>query len=182
MSSSFDPKSMKRIAESVRYTESRPRGSKPPSSNTHRPPPPEIDSYPRMFEVNDVTEPPGAGQSAISTIEITDGFYDVPNSSPMNCGRIQVNGFMVDVLYSTQIITGDAWIYLESALVMNEASPPVATSATLTIKQQATELTYETGYARQLISRVTFADSKITSFSRENVSQLMVIFEPCVEV
>ena len=123
------------------------------------------DRYNGMFKVTNTSD------ETDQKLKIIDGL----DSDATNCGRIQVNGFMVDVVVPELTITGDAWIYLEAELV----GSPVASSATIEIKQQATELDFEVGYARQLISRVTFADSKITSFSRENVSQFMHVIKRC---
>jgi hypothetical protein len=112
-----------------------------------------------------------AVQTAQVVMKVVDGF----NSEASYCASVYVNGFKVDVPVSNYLlISADCVIYLESALTGNPA-----TGATATIKQAAAMPAPEDGKTFTLISRVTFADGKITDFSRENVPLNIYIIGNC---
>jgi hypothetical protein len=109
-------------------------------------------------------------QTADDKIKLVDGFDDTAGY----CAVVYINGFKANVLSSELTITADCVIYLESVLVGNPA-----TGATAIIKQAASMPDPEAGKAFSLISRVTFANSKITDFSRENVPLNIYIIGGC---
>ncbi len=109
-------------------------------------------------------------KTAVNKIKIVDGM-DVEAA---NCATVQINKFTNNIAAAELTITADCFIYLESIL---NGDP--ATSATAEIKQSATYPGYEAGKEKTLISRVTFADSKITNFSQEPVPNHIIVWGTC---
>ncbi len=109
-------------------------------------------------------------QTAANKIKIVDGL----DIEAANCATVQINKFTNNIAAAELTITADCFIYLESVL---NGDP--ATSATAEIKQSATYPGYEAGKEKTLISRVTFADSKITNFSQEPVPNHIIVWGTC---
>ncbi|MDD5726992.1 MAG: hypothetical protein PHV59_00370, partial [Victivallales bacterium] len=126
--------------------------------------------YPRNSIYNGMFKVINTSDNEVQKISIVDGF----DEDSLTCGRVQVNQFMADVVSEELTITGNAWLYLEAALV----GDPV-TGATAEVIQYTEEQDYEAGKARALVARVMFADDKITKFSRENVPPVLYIIGAC---
>ena len=112
-------------------------------------------------------------QTADNKIKIVDGM----DEEAANCGNVSVNKLALAPVTATELtITGNAFIYLQCLGVYTLG---VLTSSTNTIVQYATEQSWETGKEKELISRVIFADNKISDFSNEPVSSRVDIKRVC---
>jgi hypothetical protein len=121
------------------------------------------DSYKGYFKVI---------QDGDDRIVIVDGF--IHPAYHTHAGQVQINEFLKNVNAASLTITADAFIYIES-VIAGGAYP----GASATIMQSPTYPTYEEGKEKTLISRVTFADDKITGFSRENVPLHILVIGGC---
>ncbi len=109
-------------------------------------------------------------QTADNKIKIVCGF----NEGRLYAGKVNVNYFPRDVAVVESTITENCFIYLECGIV---GSP--ATGATAEIKMSAVYPESIEGTYRDLISEVTFADDKITGFSRHDVNKNILIGGDC---
>ena len=110
-------------------------------------------------------------QTAPNKIRIVDGF-DV---TVANCAKVNINHFHKNVAVIESTITENCFIYLECKLV----GSPTATGSTIEIKMATTYPESEPGTYRDLISRVKFANGKITDFNREPVSTNILMAGDC---
>lgn len=106
-----------------------------------------------------------------NTLKIIDGF----NESAEYCGKVNVNYFPKVVAVAEFTITGNCFIYLECTLVDSPAA-----GATAEILQSTNYPDSIAGTYKDLISEVTFADGKITGFSRHDVNKNILMAGDCL--
>jgi hypothetical protein len=112
------------------------------------------DTYNGMFKVIDVSD--GEAQK----LKIVDGFADVPETYSYAGDALINDAIATDIAAKEFTITGNCFIYL--IVYITVFGNIVANIEKFDAKQD-----YELGKSKTLISRVKFADGKITKFSQE---------------
>ena len=136
------------------------------------------DTYTGYFKVVNVSTPtiPTDGetpaQPAVNKLKIVDGM----NEDATNCYSGLINKLNKDIPATEVTITQTGVVYLEIVPVYTD---DVVSDWTCTFKHAAAMPAYEDKKAFILISRVTFADSKITNFNRENVALPLTVRGDC---
>ena len=120
------------------------------------------DTYNGMFKII---------QTAADKIKIVDG----KNESSSIAGKVNINYFPASAAVQEFTITKSGYIYLQCKLV----GSPDATGATGTIILSETEKESVSGDYYDLISRVDFADEKISDYNRENVNKNIIMGGDC---
>lgn len=99
-------------------------------------------------------------QTAPNKIKIIDGFAD-DYATETKAGDVLINNVMFkDIAVKEFTITASCFIYLISTAGTSAPNTP-------TLELFTTKQAYELGKSKTLISRVKFADSKISKFSQE---------------
>lgn len=110
------------------------------------------DSYTGYFKVI---------QTADNKIKIVDGFSDNPETENI-AGDVLINNKSFNDIQAKEFtITADSFIYLISTEGLEEPNLP-------TLEIFSSKQVYELGQSKTLISRINFADEKITKFSQES--------------
>jgi hypothetical protein len=112
------------------------------------------DSYNGMFKVIDVSD--GETQK----LKIVDGFADVPETYSYAGDALINDAIATNIAAKEFTITGNSFIYL--IVYLSTFGNIVANIEKFDAKQD-----YELSKSKTLISRVKFADNKITGFSQE---------------
>ena len=110
-------------------------------------------------------------QNPANKIKIVDGM----DIEAANCWEGIINEFDAVCPALELTITDDTWIYAQAVPVGTNPW----TGVTVTLEQSASKLEYEDNKSKKLISRVKFADSKITAFSRESEEFNAILLKEC---
>ena len=111
-------------------------------------------------------------KTAVNKLKIVDGM----DANTLNCYSGLINKLNKDIPASEVTITQNGVVYLEIVPVY---TGDVVSGWTCTFKHAAAMPAYEDKKAFILISRVTFADNKITDFTRENVAFPLTVRGAC---
>jgi len=104
------------------------------------------DTYTGMFKAIKVSD---------GTIRIADGFADDPATYAYAGDALICDVEYTNITAAEFTITADSWIYL------------ISTGSTPTLQKFTSRQSYELGKSKTLISRIKFADGKISQFSQE---------------
>jgi hypothetical protein len=110
-------------------------------------------------------------QTADDKIKIVCGFDETRSYA----GKVNVNYFPKTVAVVEFTITANSYIYLKCQLT----GSPTAIGATAELVQSTDELESVKGTYYDLVSEVTFADEKITGFSRHNINKNILMAGVC---